>query len=406
MTQEPGVVELKDGTIYLFCRTDAGTQYVCNSSDAGKSWSQLKASNIKSPRSPASIERIPSTGDLLMLWNNNYTPIGDGKRRTPFNMAISKDEGESWQKIKQVEGDFNGWYCYTAIDFVDNRVLLGHCGGDRKQNNGLATTLITLLSNEWIYAEPLSNPFIKSDKNGSVALACDKKDAIIYYTLDGQLPNENSPLYDSPIRVGKTTTLIYRAFKAGEIPSDVVYATVGKDVLQPAQTVKDAQPGVFYSYYEGEFSKVKDFENIGPQISGVATHFSLKERKVEVNFALSFEGFLKVRQDGLYTFSLLSNDGSMLFLNDDVFINNDGAHGDNEISSTTALKSGYHKLKVLYFQQGGGKALKLSWKGPDFEKQEIPPEALFVDMSSLEQMNVALKKMDPRKSLEKIERYL
>ncbi len=149
--QEPGIITLKDGSIMLFCRTDAGVQYFSFSEDQGETWSPIEAGNIKSPLSPASIERIPSTGDLLLVWNNNYKPERDGRKRTPFNLAISRDEGLSWQKIKTIESNPAGWYCYTAIEFTDKHVLLGHCAGDRRTNNGLATTHITRLSLDWIY---------------------------------------------------------------------------------------------------------------------------------------------------------------------------------------------------------------------------------------------------------------
>ncbi|MCK5457525.1 MAG: exo-alpha-sialidase, partial [Melioribacteraceae bacterium] len=117
-TQEPGLIELNDGKLMLFCRTESGTQYFSYSSDQGVNWSTLKPSNIKSPLSPAAIERIPKTGDLMLVWNNNYKPIHDGGNRTPFNVAISKDEGATWEKIKEIESDPYGWYCYTAIEFV------------------------------------------------------------------------------------------------------------------------------------------------------------------------------------------------------------------------------------------------------------------------------------------------
>jgi len=72
--QEPGIIALKNGTLMLFCRTGSGVQYVSFSKDQGLTWSPIEAGNIKSPKSPASIERIPSTGDLLLVWNNNYKP--------------------------------------------------------------------------------------------------------------------------------------------------------------------------------------------------------------------------------------------------------------------------------------------------------------------------------------------
>lgn len=151
ITQEPGLVELKNGKILMIIRTNGGVQYLSYSKNKGKTWSPAVPSNIKSPVSPASIERIPTTGDLLLVWNNNdgSNPAIKG-RRTPFNVAISKDEGKTWQHTKTVEDDPDGWYCYTAIHFTGKHVLLGHCAGNRTKN-GLAVTHITRLSLDWIY---------------------------------------------------------------------------------------------------------------------------------------------------------------------------------------------------------------------------------------------------------------
>jgi hypothetical protein len=152
VTQEPGLIELNDGTIMMFIRTDAGVQYISYSGDNGETWSPAKKSNIRSPLSPASIERIPSTGDLLMVWNNNggEDPVMKGKR-TPLTVAVSKDEGHTWEKVKNIEEDPDGWYCYTAIHFSGKNVLLGHCAGNRPSGKGLAVTQITRLSLKWIY---------------------------------------------------------------------------------------------------------------------------------------------------------------------------------------------------------------------------------------------------------------
>ena len=98
--QEPGVVELKDGRLMMFIRTDAGSQYVCHSSDGGETWSKPGPSSLASPLSPASIERIPWTGDLLCVWNDHsgVHPFPEG-RRTPLCLAISKDEGANLEPV-------------------------------------------------------------------------------------------------------------------------------------------------------------------------------------------------------------------------------------------------------------------------------------------------------------------
>ncbi len=57
-------------------------------------------------------------------------------RRTPLCLAISKDEGDSWSESRVIEANPDGWYCYAAIAFVGDRMLLAYCAGD-KQVGGL-----------------------------------------------------------------------------------------------------------------------------------------------------------------------------------------------------------------------------------------------------------------------------
>src|SRR5665648_156477 len=99
VTQEPGMIELKNGDILMFIRTTSGVQYFSFSKDKGETWSSVEPGNIKSPCSPAIIVRIPSTGCLLMVWNDN----GINQKRTPLNIAVSKDEGKSWINNKILE---------------------------------------------------------------------------------------------------------------------------------------------------------------------------------------------------------------------------------------------------------------------------------------------------------------
>jgi Neuraminidase (sialidase) len=100
-TQEPGVVELKDGRVMMFIRASGGCQYLAYSADGGDTWGAPAASEIKSPVSPASIKRLPSTGDLLLVWNAHADiPASLHNRRVPLSTAISKDDGKSWLHVK------------------------------------------------------------------------------------------------------------------------------------------------------------------------------------------------------------------------------------------------------------------------------------------------------------------
>ena len=142
LTQEPGVVELNNGHVLMFIRTNAGVQYTSISKDAGLTWSPAEPSNIISPLAPASIERIPSTGHLLLVWNNN----GVDQKRNPLCLAVSKDEGKTWSDVKVIEGDPKGSFCYTAIHFVGDVVFLGYWNRADKNNSSIDIRRISLRS--------------------------------------------------------------------------------------------------------------------------------------------------------------------------------------------------------------------------------------------------------------------
>ena len=163
--QEPGVVELKDGRLMMFCRTHTGYVYRSFSSDGGDTWSPaVRYPGLLSPISVPAIERIPKTGDLIMAFNDHTGIATDADspyhgKRTPYNVAISRDEGETWENIKTLEDDPDGWYCYTGIEVVGNDVLLGHCAGNRPKDGGLAVTQLTRFPLSFLYdGTPVADP--------------------------------------------------------------------------------------------------------------------------------------------------------------------------------------------------------------------------------------------------------
>ena len=122
---EPGVVELIDGRILMVIRTQLGHIYKSYSTDGGSTWTEALPMSLVSPGAPSSIKRIPDTGDLLIIWNNNFDPeefmCG---RRCPLTAAISRDDGETWENIRNIETDESKDYAYTSITFLKEKVLL------------------------------------------------------------------------------------------------------------------------------------------------------------------------------------------------------------------------------------------------------------------------------------------
>jgi len=121
---EPTIVELKDGRLFCLLRNTNQRQYYSISEDGGDHWSEPAPTVLPSPESPALIKRIPTTGDLLVLWNNVASP--SNWPRTPLTAAISKDEGESWTNFRDVDNrkDFDA--AYPSVTFVDGEALVAY----------------------------------------------------------------------------------------------------------------------------------------------------------------------------------------------------------------------------------------------------------------------------------------
>jgi len=140
---EPGLVELKNGTVMMIIRTALDRICQAFSPDGGNTWGSPEPTSLTAPAAPSTIDRIPATGDLLMVWNNN--PLGNKagwQGRTPLTTAISTDEGKSWTHVKNIEDDPDSGFAYTSITWADNRALLTYYHWKKGSPNFVDTDLI------------------------------------------------------------------------------------------------------------------------------------------------------------------------------------------------------------------------------------------------------------------------
>jgi len=74
-----------------------------------------------------------------------------------------------------------------------------------------------------------------------------------------------------------------------------------------------------------------------------------------------------------------SDDGSVLYINGNKIVDNDGSHAAITATGRVALKSGYHTYKLLYFEDYEGEYLGWAWKTPYASKFEpIPANNLYI----------------------------
>ncbi len=117
-----------------------------------------------------------------------------------------------------------------------------------------------------------------------------------------------------------------------------------------------------------------------PSVSGVPWP-GLPSAMIDT-FASRHTGSIFIETAGNYTFFLQSDDGSKMWLDGEEFISNDGVHGMIEKSSTKFLTSGYHDIRVEFFENGGGAGLIWMWQGPGLSKQPVPSAVLYMNSPS------------------------
>ncbi|QDU60151.1 Sialidase precursor [Planctomycetes bacterium Pan216] len=121
---EPTLIELADGRLYCLLRTTLKRQYVTLSDDGGASWSTPEPTELASPDSPAVLARIPSTGDLLVLWNNVASP--SNWPRTPLTAALSRDEGASWTIVGDIDNRRTHDAAYPSVHVQGDELLVAY----------------------------------------------------------------------------------------------------------------------------------------------------------------------------------------------------------------------------------------------------------------------------------------
>jgi len=136
--------------------------------------------------------------------------------------------------------------------------------------------------------------------------------------------------------------------------------------------------GVNYEYYEGYWDWLPDFDSLTPVSKGMVEDFDITHRNQNDYFGFRFTGSIEISTAGTYTFYTNSDDGSQLFIDGGLVVNNDGPHSAQEMSGSIYLTVGMHPIVVTFFEQAGGEALIVSYSGPGISKTQIPGSVLWI----------------------------
>ncbi len=211
-----------------------------------------------------------------------------------------------------------------------------------------------------------------------LTLDCDHSSARIHYTLDGSDPTPASALYSGRLQLDRTCTLRAHAFsgeRSGLFEARADFRCWREDEFLPAiQFIRRPDPGLVRTRYAGARENLVDLAQATPANVENVSGFDVSGAGEKVAFA--FRGNLEVPADGLWTFATKSDDGSRLFVDGKLLVDNDGLHGMQEQRGEVGLRAGWHALALEWFNAGGESGLEIQWSGPGVARQPIPSERL------------------------------
>lgn len=114
----------------------------------------------------------------------------------------------------------------------------------------------------------------------------------------------------------------------------------------------------------GQLGQIQDLD-----ITGLMTALG----QSMTDYSLRYSGYIEISTAGTYTFETTSNDGSKLYIDGELVVDNDGAHIKRVRSGSMSLSAGKHRLVLVYFQRGGSQTLRLKYSGADTSEVLVDP---------------------------------
>ena len=206
----------------------------------------------------------------------------------------------------------------------------------------------------------------------TIDVTCHDPSAVIRYTTDGSIPQPSSTLYTGPFTIHDNTHFVFRTFSPDGRKGQFVECDYRKEPLaaayessrfstqaegmSSAEIAPDSllNKGLCCEWYDYRGPRCADIDQ-APLLATLTAPEVCIPDSCHDNIGLILSGFIEVPTDGIYTFALLSDDGSYLMLDGKMVVDNDGEHSPREQIGQHAMQKGLHPLFVRYFDHNGGK---------------------------------------------------
>ena len=103
-----------------------GYLYETESHDGGETWCTERPTTLKSPCAPYFLRKDPYTGWVFIAWDNSFPAPQHQYPRCPLSLGVSRDDGKTWEFIRDIENDPMSSYGYPTIFFTKDEILVSY----------------------------------------------------------------------------------------------------------------------------------------------------------------------------------------------------------------------------------------------------------------------------------------
>ncbi|HVW98233.1 MAG TPA: family 20 glycosylhydrolase [Mucilaginibacter sp.] len=221
----------------------------------------------------------------------------------------------------------------------------------------------------------LLNDYVFTDE-GKLTIAKPLPDLTLRYTTDGTAPDMQSAELPAPLVIKNDMQIKVAAFTPAGTRGDIYTLNYRRQQMLGAVKIAPPSPGLFCSYYKDYFKQTTLMKSAKVDSTFMSDKIAVPSTVKAPSFGISYQGYIIVPADGIYSFYLNCDDGGVLKIGGKVVVDNDGNHSARERSAQVALKTGAHPFQLDFIEGGGGFTLGLKYSVNGSEPREIPADWL------------------------------
>lgn len=199
--------------------------------------------------------------------------------------------------------------------------------------------------------------------------------ADVRYTLDGSEPTTQSQIMPKQLLLESSCNLQVALFQGQQRVSSIVAQPFEQVTPLPPVNALAPNAGLLLTAAACNWQQIPDDRDLlvaaAKTAATIGAHGAPNEHE-----AHQYRGFVQIASPELYRFLLTSDDGSRLWIDGQLVVDNDGLHGPKQVTGSIALAAGLHSIELVGFNATGGTELSLQWAQPQQAFQPLPASVL------------------------------